>query len=98
MLRILLIGAVIYLAVRAITRVILGTFLKDAEKHFRFRSGPRPQTRTNGAAVEQLVKDPQCGVMLPKHQAITMRNKFGEEVCFCSQKCADAFTLADQSR
>lgn len=45
--------------------------------------GPRKE-----AALE-LVLDPECGVHIPKHEAVTRRVK-GSVMRFCGERCADA--------
>ena len=51
------------------------------------RQGPPPEKTAGG---EDMVHDPQCGVYLPRGDAVTAR-KGSETLHFCSEDCRRAF-------
>lgn len=53
---------------------------------FLVRSG----TSQPRAAEGEMVRDPACGVYLPRHEAVRARHK-GETYYFCSRTCRDQF-------
>ena len=53
-----------------------------------FGSTPHLEDPSDAADMEQ---DPNCGVYVPKKQAIT-KLIHGKESYFCSQKCADEYS------
>ena len=60
-------------------------------------SGPRlDRTRDVGKqgrkerVEDEMVKDPQCGVYVPKREAVTAKVE-GEKFYFCSEDCKEAF-------
>jgi len=54
----------------------------------RGQAGRRPST--GGPPEELLVRDPQCGIYLPREAGIK-RTVRGEEHFFCSEACLEAF-------
>jgi YHS domain-containing protein len=49
--------------------------------------GTRPRkSRPTEEGGEEMVRDPQCGVYLPKSSAISNR-RAGEQLFFCSEEC-----------
>jgi len=44
-----------------------------------------------GTAEDLLVEDPVCGLLIPKKQAVRLRQD-GRTYYFCSEACCDAFT------
>lgn len=53
----------------------------------RSGGGPRP---VRGPSEEVLVRDPQCGIYLPRAAGIK-RNVRGEDHYFCSNECLESF-------
>lgn len=58
---------------------------KEADYH-----GRKVTNSTSDALVDELVKDPICGVYIPKKDAIVLKLK-GKYYYFCSHSCKDAF-------
>lgn len=50
-----------------------------------------PSSQPGNAGGEEMVRDPHCGVYLPRSEAVP-RKVQGETSYFCSQKCADEFS------
>lgn len=58
----------------------------------RLLSGPgkRPVPREKTPEGEQMVRDPQCGVFLPRNDALSAVVR-GERHYFCSERCRKEF-------
>ncbi len=56
---------------------------------YRSLFGANPRLEDSSEASE-MIQDPNCGVYVPKNQAIA-RSVLGEEHFFCSEKCADEY-------
>lgn len=54
------------------------------------RGQPGRRASTGGPTEELLVRDPQCGIYLPREAGIK-RTVRGEEHYFCSEECLEAF-------
>lgn len=61
----------------------LGVFFRSPKD----RSGGASR-RSPGAFGEEMVRDPECGMHIPKSRAIVKRQK-GRELYFCSTECAE---------
>jgi hypothetical protein len=48
-----------------------------------------------GEIMDVMVKDPHCGVYLPRHEALRVQTAEGERH-FCSEACRDAYLAARQ--
>ena len=82
--RLLILAVLLYIAWRLIRNLIREKIETEAEK--------RQQQKSEGAPVEDvLVEDPVCHTLIPKHQAIRLRQD-GKTYYFCSDKCCDTFT------
>ncbi|MFZ0613300.1 MAG: hypothetical protein WAM73_13760 [Desulfobacterales bacterium] len=81
MLRLLIIGALVYLLYRVFTRWMLG--------HSPL-FGRTVDHRDAGAIDDVMVKDPQCEVYFPKRKAVQARID-GRDLYFCSTECRDRF-------
>jgi len=58
---------------------------------WRLLSGPRSQApREKTSQGEDMVRDPQCGLFLPRQDAVSASVK-GVQHYFCSTECRDAF-------
>jgi len=86
MLRLLIIGALVYLLYRVFTRWMVGHSAS---------SGGAVNHRNAGAIDDIMVKDPQCEVFFPKNEAVLARID-GRDLFFCSTECRDKF-LENQS-
>jgi YHS domain-containing protein len=82
--RLLILGILLYIAWRLIRTLIRKKIATEAEKQH--------QRKTAGSKVQDvLVEDPVCHTLVPKHQAIRLRQD-GTTYYFCSDKCCDTFT------
>ncbi len=82
--RLLILAVLLYIAWRLIRNLIREKIAHEAEK--------QQKKKKKGAAVEDiLVEDPVCHTLIPKHQAIRLRQE-GKTYYFCSDRCCDKFT------
>jgi YHS domain-containing protein len=87
MLRLLIIGVLVYFLYRVFTRWMVGHSAS---------SGGAVNHRGAGAIDDIMVKDPQCEVFFPKNEAVRARID-GRDLFFCSTECRDKF-LENQPR
>lgn len=52
--------------------------------------GPKPKGRDLREFEDELVKDPVCGIYIPKNKAISVRVG-GTKVYFCSKECREKY-------
>ena len=85
--------AILFLFIFRLAGIVLRTFFggfvqgaRPNEPSARPRSGDRPNSEAR-VQVEELVKDPVCGVHTAKSSAIVGRYQ-GSTAYFCSEKCA----------
>lgn len=52
--------------------------------------------RPASAVLDVMVQDPQCGVYLPRHEALRVQTAEGGERHFCSEFCRDAYLATRQ--
>ena len=83
MIRILIYAILAYL----LFRVIRGLFPKS--RHIG--KGER------GGVIDEMVQDPQCGTYIPKRDAVN-RVIGGEDLFFCSKRCASDFELRKEAK
>jgi len=83
--RYLLIGLAVYILYRVLKRMLAGPTTPQGQG--QAKSAP-------AEVVDLMVQDPQCGVYVPKHEALRIQAQ-GQERFFCSEACRDAF-LAGQ--
>lgn len=82
--RLLILAVLLYIAWRLIRNLIREKIETEAEK--------RQKKETDGSTVQDvLVEDPICHTLIPKNQAIRLRQD-GKDYYFCSDKCCDKFT------
>ena len=82
--RLLILGILLYIAWRLIRNLIREKIATEAKK--------QQKKRAAGSRVQDvLVEDPVCHTLVPKHQAIRLRQD-GTTYYFCSDKCCDTFT------
>ncbi len=82
--RLLILAVLLYIAWRLIRSLIREKISAEAVKKYK--------KEAKGSPVEDvLVEDPVCHTLIPKHQAIRLRQ--GDKTYyFCSDKCCDNFT------
>ena len=82
--RLLILGILLYIAWRLLRNLIREKIATEAKK--------QQKTKVAGSGVQDvLVEDPVCHTLIPKHQAIRLRQD-GTTYYFCSDKCCDTFT------
>lgn len=82
--RLLILAVLLYIAWRLIRNLIREKIEDEAEK--------KQKNKAAGARVEDiLVEDPVCHTLIPRHQAIRLRQG-GKDYYFCSDTCCDKFT------
>ena len=82
--RLLILVVLLYIAWRLIRNLIREKIENEAEK--------RQKKGADGAKIQDvLVEDPVCHTLIPKHQAVRLRQD-GKTYYFCSDKCCDKFT------
>lgn len=82
--RLLILAVLLYIAWRLIRNLIREKIEDEAEK--------KQKKKAAGTKVEDvLVEDPVCHTLIPKHQAIRLRQE-GKTYYFCSDTCCDKFT------
>ncbi len=82
--RLFILAILLYIAWRLIRNLIRKKIEDEAEK--------KQKKKAAGTKVEDiLVEDPVCHTLIPKHQAIRLRQK-GKTYYFCSDTCCDKFT------
>jgi uncharacterized protein len=88
MLRFIVILLLIYLFYR-VARAILF----PGKKTTRF-----PRQKTSGdQVIDEMVKDPVCGIYVPKREALTASHG-GETIYFCSPKCRERYLEAKKGQ
>jgi YHS domain-containing protein len=82
--RLLILAVLLYIAWRLVRTLIREKIETEAEE--------RRKKGVDDSKVEDvLVEDPVCHVLIPKHQAIRLRQN-GKTYYFCSDECCDKFT------
>ncbi len=82
--RLLILAVLLYIAWRLIRNLVREKIEVEAEK--------RQREKQAGAPVEDVLEeDPVCHTLVPRHQAIRLRQD-GKTYYFCSEKCCDIFT------
>jgi YHS domain-containing protein len=80
LIRLIILGALVYFAAKAVKRLFL--------------SGSMPNRESGGDAVSKvddiMVKDPYCQSYFPKRNGIHLHFN-GEDLIFCSRECRDNF-------
>ena len=84
--RLLLLALLLWIAWRLLRNLIREKISQEAEKQLRKESEQAEET-----VQDILVEDPVCHTLLPKHQAIRLRQD-GKTYYFCSDSCCDQFT------
>ncbi len=81
--RFLILGVLLYIAWRLLRGLFREKIAAEAKK--------QQTTKVAGSDVQDvLVEDPVCHTLIPKHQAIRLRQD-GTTYYFCSDKCCDTF-------
>ncbi len=84
-LRLFLLAALVYILWRLLRRQ-----LRDKIQSELLRQQQDEQNKQEAAA-DILVEDPVCGVLIPKQEAVRLRQDV-RTYYFCSESCCDAFT------
>lgn len=82
--RLLILAVLLYIAWRLIRNLIREKIRIEAEKG-------RKKGVDDSKVEDVLVEDPVCHTLIPKHQAIRLRQD-GKTYYFCSDECCDKFT------
>lgn len=56
---------------------------------------PGAKGQAAGEIMDVMVQDPQCGIYLPRHEALRVQTGAGERF-FCSEACRDAYLAGGQ--
>jgi YHS domain-containing protein len=84
--RLLLLAVLLYIGWRLIRNLIREKIKDEAENQ------NKQQKKAEDTTVQDvLVEDPVCHTLIPKHQAIRLRQN-GTTYYFCSDTCCDKFT------
>ena len=86
MTRIIILGVLFFI----LYWIIKGIFSRPAEKI----AGKRG---THIGTEEIMVKDPECGIYVPKSDAITS-SLGGQSLYFCSEECLDRYRMRDKKQ
>ncbi|RUM37437.1 MAG: hypothetical protein DSY50_00265 [Desulfobulbus sp.] len=82
--RLLVLALLLYIAWRLIRNLIREKIADEAEKHHNKEAQSDP-------VEDVLMEDPVCHTLVPKHQALRLRQD-GKTYYFCSDECCDKFT------
>ena len=82
--RLLILGVLLYIAWRLIRNLIRDKIQTEAKKQ-------QNKEKEEPVVEDVLVEDPVCHTLVPKHQAIRLRQN-GKNIYFCSNACCDKFT------
>ncbi len=82
--RLLILAVLLYIAWRLVRNLIREKIADEAEKKRNSRNEEPP-------VEDVLVEDPVCHTLVPKHQALRLRQD-GKTYYFCSDECCDTFT------
>ncbi|WP_339135765.1 MAG: YHS domain-containing protein [Candidatus Electrothrix sp. GW3-4] len=85
--RLLLLALLLYIAWRLVRSLIREKITQEAKDQLWKKSKQADETTVQ----DILVEDPVCHTLLPKHQAIRLRQN-GKTYYFCSDSCCDQFT------
>uniref|UniRef100_UPI004056C9F5 YHS domain-containing protein n=1 Tax=Candidatus Electronema sp. TaxID=2698783 RepID=UPI004056C9F5 len=84
-LRLLLLAALAYVVWRLLRRQLRDRIQTELLQQ------QRNEQEQQEATEDVLVEDPVCGILIPKQQAVRLRQD-GGTYYFCSESCCDAFT------
>ena len=82
--RLLILGVLLYIGWRLVRSLIREKIQTEAKKQ-------QDKTKEEPTVEDVLVEDPICHTLVPKHQAIRLRQN-GKNIYFCSDTCCDKFT------
>ncbi|MCI5211941.1 MAG: YHS domain-containing protein [Candidatus Electrothrix sp. ATG2] len=85
--RLFLLALLLYIAWRLVRSLIRDKITQEAKSQLRKKSEQAEKTSVQ----DILVEDPICHTLIPKHQAIRLRQD-GKNYYFCSDSCCDQFT------
>lgn len=84
--RLFLLAVLFYIAWRLLRNLIRDKIKQEADNRFR-----REAEQADKTVQDTLVEDPVCHTLIPKHQAVRLRQD-GKTYYFCSDSCCDQFT------
>ncbi|MBI4773121.1 MAG: YHS domain-containing protein [Deltaproteobacteria bacterium] len=88
MIRLVLLIVSLYVLYRLIKAVMSGPRLERSREVGKQKRKERIE--------DEMVKDPQCGVYLPKREAVTAKVG-GKKIYFCSEDCKETFLDAQRT-
>jgi YHS domain-containing protein len=83
--RLLVLGILFYLAYRLLRNMLRARSIEEYEQR------QREQKARESKVQDVLVEDPVCHKLIPKHQAVRLRQD-GTTIYFCSEACCDKYT------
>ncbi|MCI5218428.1 MAG: YHS domain-containing protein [Candidatus Electrothrix sp. LOE2] len=84
--RLFLLAVLFYIAWRLLRNLIRDKIKQEADNRIR-----REAEQADKTVQDTLVEDPVCHTLIPKHQAVRLRQD-GKTYYFCSDSCCDQFT------
>jgi YHS domain-containing protein len=84
--RLFLLAVLFYIAWRLLRNLIRDKIKQEADNRLR-----REAEQADKTVQDTLVEDPVCHTLIPKHQAVRLRQD-GKTYYFCSDSCCDQFT------
>ncbi len=85
--RLLLLAVLLYIGWRLVRSLIREKIRQELQQEKAGQTAQNEQTTVR----DVLVEDPVCHTLIPKHQAIRLRQD-GKTYYFCSDSCCDQFT------
>ena len=85
--RLFLLALLLYIAWRLLRSLIRDKIMQAAKSQIRKKSEQAEKTTVQ----DILVEDPVCRTLIPKHQAVRLRQD-GKTYYFCSDSCCDQVT------
>jgi YHS domain-containing protein len=82
--RLLILAVLLYIGWRLLRNLIRDKIQNEAKKQ-------QNKAKEEPKVEDVLVEDPVCHTLVPKHQAIRLRQN-GKNIYFCSDTCCDKFT------
>jgi YHS domain-containing protein len=84
--RLFLLAVLFYIVWRLLRNLIRDKIKQEADNRLR-----REAEQADKTVQDTLVEDPVCHTLIPKHQAVRLRQD-GKTYYFCSDSCCDQFT------
>ena len=84
-----MIGTILFLRLLLLAILALIFYRLIARIWRRISPGKSPRDRKDGKEVEEMKRDPICGIYVPQSQAFTYQHE-GKSLYFCSKNCLEA--------